>query len=256
MADIETIKDIALKTGLGLKFISKDEKISILLGEVSKLFEEAVLKGGTAMGRLYLGNKRFSEDIDMDFVGKGTFMEKKDMILARIEKIEKFDIARPRRMGDVIRFDCYYTNEFGERDKVRLEFNLSYSKVPAIKSVQKQVINFGFYPTNAFALNVYSFEDLLAQKIFALYERTSGKDIFDVYHALDLDYDRNAMKRSLEKISEKRFDVLKKELIKKLEDTTPKNKIIANATNHYIPQRLRPNWEIFIKDAIDKIEKT
>ncbi|MHC1575572.1 MAG: nucleotidyl transferase AbiEii/AbiGii toxin family protein [Candidatus Methanogasteraceae archaeon] len=75
MADPEILRYLSAKTGLGLKYLSKDERISIALEQLRDLFPDAILKGGTALSRVYLakiGVSRFSEDIDLDFVSDAT----------------------------------------------------------------------------------------------------------------------------------------------------------------------------------------
>jgi predicted nucleotidyltransferase component of viral defense system len=47
MADPELLRYLAAKSGLGLRHLSKDEKISILLGEIRTRFPDVVMKGGT-----------------------------------------------------------------------------------------------------------------------------------------------------------------------------------------------------------------
>jgi len=54
MADLEILRYLAAKTGIGLKYLSKDEKISIILEQARELFLDVVLKGGTALNRVYL----------------------------------------------------------------------------------------------------------------------------------------------------------------------------------------------------------
>ena len=44
MADIEILRHLAAKTGLGLNYLSKDERISLLLEQLRDLFPEVVLK--------------------------------------------------------------------------------------------------------------------------------------------------------------------------------------------------------------------
>ena len=67
------LRYLAVKTGLSLKYISKDEKISYLLSQLWDIFgRRVILKGGTALNRVYLSKlnaSRFSEDIDLDYFG-------------------------------------------------------------------------------------------------------------------------------------------------------------------------------------------
>ena len=90
MADPEILRYISAKTGLGLKYISKDEKVSIVLEQLKGLFPEVILKGGTALNRVYLaklGVSRFSEDIDLDFVSDKSLDEKISVIKERVAEI-------------------------------------------------------------------------------------------------------------------------------------------------------------------------
>lgn len=69
--DIEMLRYLAAKTGLSLNYISKDEKLSYLLFQLWEIFgRKVILKGGTALNRVYLSKlnaSRFSEDIDLDY---------------------------------------------------------------------------------------------------------------------------------------------------------------------------------------------
>lgn len=256
MADIEMIKLVAMRTGLGLKFISKDEKISILLSELSKVFGERifVLKGGTAINRIYL-KKRFSEDIDFDFIAREGKKEKTSTINEILKTIKGFDIERGRMMKDVIRYDCRYVNEFGDKDIVRIEFNLAYDKIVAVDEPKKIVVSSFILPLVSAHLLVYSFEDIVARKINALYTREDGKDVFDLFHALDLSYNKEMLGKALGLIGYKNIEKLKEELKNKLNLFEKRIFYIGNSTNPYIPVSLRPEWRSFIASLMSKIDR-
>ncbi|MCK5560091.1 MAG: hypothetical protein KAJ51_05835, partial [Thermoplasmata archaeon] len=63
--ELRQLRYLALKNGLSLNYISKDERLSILLTQLWEIFDtDVVLKGGTAHNRIYLsklGVSRFSE---------------------------------------------------------------------------------------------------------------------------------------------------------------------------------------------------
>jgi len=72
--NIEELRRIAAKEQLSLNYVAKDEmlsKVLIYLQENDKI----ILKGGTAINRVYLRNKRLSEDIDFDFISKKNVKE-------------------------------------------------------------------------------------------------------------------------------------------------------------------------------------
>ncbi len=53
MIDLDMLQLQAVKTGLGVKYLSKEEQISILLKQLNEIFsdDDVILKGGTAFNR-------------------------------------------------------------------------------------------------------------------------------------------------------------------------------------------------------------
>ncbi|CAD6494146.1 MAG: Nucleotidyl transferase AbiEii toxin, Type IV TAsystem [Candidatus Argoarchaeum ethanivorans] len=259
MADIEILRYLAARTGLGLNYLSKDEKISIILEQLRDLFPEVVLKGGTALSRVYLSKKkvsRFSEDVDLDFISDMSLDAKITVIKEKVREITGFDIEGPRILHRTLRFDCYYVNEFEQRDRVILEFYLTQTE--AIKT-EEVLVKSPFIETHPTIFKVYSIEDLMARKFIALYNRMEGKDIYDLFYCLDLNFDRrnllNALKIMLEfyKINQVSF---LNELLLRLKEARGNAYYIGNSTNHFIPRNLRPNWTVFIDTLNLKIERT
>lgn len=258
MADIEILKYLATRTGLGLNYLSKDEKISIILEQLRDLFPEVVLKGGTALSRVYLakmGVSRFSEDIDLDFISNKDLDEKITTIKDRVKEITGFDIEGPRTLHRTLRFDCYYMNEFEQRDRVKLEFYLT--KTESLK-VEDVLVKSPFIETHPVIFKVYSLEDLIARKFIALYNRMEGKDIYDLFYCLDLEFDRGNLLTALKimldfyKVNQASF---LNELLLRLKEARKNAYYIGNSTNHFIPRNLRPDWKVFIDTLMLKIER-
>ena len=258
MADIEILRYLATKTGLGLNYLSKDEKISIILEQIRDLFPEVVLKGGTALSRVYLAKKgvsRFSEDIDMDFISDKDLNEKIATIKDRVKEIKGFDIEGPRILHRTLRFDCYYMNEFEQRDRVNLEFYLTKTKSLKVEDV---LVKSPFIETHPVIFKVYSLEDLMARKFITLYNRMEGKDIYDLFYCLDLEFDRGNLLKALKimldfyKVNQASF---LNELLLRLKEARKNAYYIGNSTNHFIPRNLRPDWNIFFDTLRLKIER-
>ncbi len=257
MADREFLRYVARKTGLGLHYLSKDEKISLLLEQVREIFPEVVLKGGTAINRVYLAKKnvsRFSEDIDLDFVSDKRLDEKITIINERVVNLTDFEVKGPRILHRTLRFDCYYTNEFDQRDRVQLEFYLTQTE--ALKK-EDIIVKSPFIETHPVIFTVYSLEDLMARKFIALYNRLEGKDIYDLFYCLELDFNRARLDEALRymvafyKLNERDF---RKELLLRLQDARKNAYYIGNATNHFIPRDLRPAWAVFIDTLLLNIK--
>jgi predicted nucleotidyltransferase component of viral defense system len=257
MADPEILRYLAAKSGLGLNYLSKDEKISMLLEQIRDLFPEVVLKGGTALNRVYLtklGVGRFSEDLDLDYVSAGSLDQKISAIKAQVHKIKEFDVKKARILHRTLRFDCHYINEFGQKDRVMLEFYLTKTKAVKIEDI---LVKSPFVETHPVIFKVYSLEDLMARKFVVLYNRTEGKDIYDMFYCLDMKFDKKNLFKALKFMLDfyrLDHDNFFGSLSTKLKDVRKNSYYIGNSTNHFLPRELRPNWKIFIDTLILKIE--
>ncbi|CAJ36712.1 nucleotidyl transferase AbiEii/AbiGii toxin family protein [Methanocella arvoryzae] len=258
MADEELLRYAALKTGLGLKYLSKDEKVSLALEQLRPLFPDAIFKGGTALNRVYLaknGVSRFSEDIDLDYISHGSLDEMIARIKTGIYGLNGFNISGPRIMHRTIRFDCGYMNEFGERDQIKIEFYLNNVKSLRTEDV---LVKSPFIEAHTTLFKTYSLEDLIAKKLIALHNRTEGKDIYDLFYSLDLDYSWDKLNLALD-LAREHYKVEKEgfydRLAQKLQDAKKNSFYVGNSTNHFIPARLRPDWKIFIATLGQKIER-
>jgi predicted nucleotidyltransferase component of viral defense system len=249
MADPELLRYLSARTGLGVKYLSRDEKISVALEQLRDRFPQAVLKGGTALNRVFLaksGASRFSEDIDLDFISGDPLPQKIDRIKEQIRGLEGFDPGSPRLLHRTLRFDCRYTNEYGDRDRVMVEFYLT--QMPFLR-IDQVLVKSPFIETHPSLFPVYSLEDLLARKLIALYSRSEGKDVYDVTYCLGLEFDHAAFEKALAmtcsfyRIKRETFpEMLQEKLAAMRKNAT----YIGNSTNHFIPVGRRPDWKIFI----------
>ena len=262
MIDLEMLKLQALKTGLGIKYLSKEERVSHLLKQLDEIFSDKniVLKGGTALNRGYLYQQkkgRFSEKIDLDYIEEISLDKKIKIIKKNMNKIVDYKIDKPRLLHRTLRFDCIYTNQIEEKDRVKVEFYLS--KKNKIANFKKILLQSQYLPVEATNFQVYFFEELLAQKLIALYRRTEGKDIYDLFYGLELEFDKKEVYDSLKNLfNHYHMDLNRKEffekIIHKIKEMEKNSKYVGNSTNHFIPKKLRPNWKIFIRDLNDKIK--
>lgn len=244
--DIEILRYTAAKTGLGLNYISKDEKVSYLLSRLWEVFgEDVTLKGGTALNRVHLskrGVSRFSEDIDLDHIAEGSIQRKMDDIKKGMADMEDMEVEGPRMLHRTARFDCRYTNELGQKDRVMVEFYLS---MPPYLERSSILVKSPFSDAHPTIFSVYSMEDILAKKIIALCRRMEGKDLYDVFHALHNGYDKEKLREALRLNMD--FYGLQGDLSSNIKEAMEnvKNNItyIGNSTNHFIPRSLRPNWD-------------
>ena len=237
--DIEELRRLAAKEELSLNYIAKDEMMSKALATLQE-FDNIILKGGTAINRVYTGNKRFSEDIDMDFIFNGTVKQAIHKTKEIVSRLKEFSISKPRIMNETIRYDLFYINPLGNKDKIRLEFRVTKKA----SGYNKKIVNFGFVPYPSSLLNVYSIEEMIAHKVECILSRTEGKDFFDLFYLMELKH--KPVRLSKEK---------KKDIIRRISIEEKEIKSVANVINHYIPKNKRPSWDMFLKKLKERVEK-
>ena len=234
--EIEELRRISAKEELSLNYIAKDEMISKVLVSLQG-FDDIILKGGTAINRVYLKNKRFSEDIDFDLVD-GTLKQALPRTKEIISRLKGFDIAKPRVMKDTIRYDLFYTNPLQHKDRIMLEFRI----IKKGQNFTKKIVNFGFVPYDSALLNVYDIEAIIFHKINCIMTRTEGKDFFDLHYLMELPH------KPVELLKEEKEKVMERINLEEV-------KSAANIINHYIPKNKRPNWIMFLEELKAKIKK-
>ena len=156
------------------------------LFRVPEIASSLVFRGGTALYKLYLDPPaRYSEDIDL--------------VQARPEPIgDALDRARavldpwlgvPRRLlkegrvNLVYRFDSEDAPPLKLRLKVEINTREHFTELGLV-SVPFRVDNPWF--TGAADASTYALDELLCTKLRALYQRKKGRDLFDLWHALEL----------------------------------------------------------------------
>lgn len=155
--------------------------------------EAAVFRGGTALHRLFFDPPgRYSEDIDLVQRRAGPIGGLVNSIRAAIDP----RLGEPSwkqgqgRFTLVYRFDTAF--EPVTRMGLKVEINTrEHFDVLGIESHRYEVENPWF--TGAAELSTYDLHELLGTKLRALYQRKKGRDLFDLWYALqerEIDGDR------------------------------------------------------------------
>jgi predicted nucleotidyltransferase component of viral defense system len=143
-----------------------------------RLAGELVLRGGTALNKLILAKPyRYSEDLD--FVrttsgGIGEIMRE----LTELGKMAAFQVKT--RIGQFPKVYWLGKAQTGIDLRIKIELNTNErSPVLPLTSV-RHVIQSDWYSGEADA-RVFQFEEIAATKLRALYQRSKGRDLFDLW---------------------------------------------------------------------------
>lgn len=184
--ELKEIRKLALDYELSINYILKDLEISKIFKILETKLDNVVLKGGTGINRVYFKkeNRRFSEDIDFDIYSKDNInIVKEKLYLILKNLLNEYTVEKPRLMNETIRFDVYYTGI--QKDKIKLEFKLNKG---ILKNTNQKIVDFGFVPATASIYVIYDLEELINQKLLAFVNRTDGKDAYDLYYLLQLEF--------------------------------------------------------------------
>lgn len=227
--ELKEIRKLALDYELSINYILKDLEISKIFKILETKLDNVVLKGGTGINRVYFKkeNRRFSEDIDFDIYCKDNInIVKEKLYLILKNLLNEYTVEKPRLMNETIRFDVYYTGI--QKDKIKLEFKLNKG---ILKNTNQKIVDFGFVPATASIYVIYDLEELINQKLLAFVNRTDGKDAYDLYYLLQLEFIKQKINKEL--LTES------KEKLKKIKVDKKQIRYLENSINHYIPKSKR-----------------
>ena len=175
--------------------VEQDLIISRTLVEIFSddfLRENLAFRGGTALHKLYLNPApRYSEDIDLVQIKEGSIKP----ILERInEVITFFEEKRTTQVrGHGAKALYRFTSEYEEiRMRLKLEINCK-EHFNVLEWVDFPFDVESEWFSGSAELRTYNINELLGTKLRALYQRSKGRDLFDLYYArqnLDLDYEQ------------------------------------------------------------------
>ena len=160
-------------------------KIICQLYSNEHLISSVAFRGGTALNKIYFDPPlRYSEDIDLVQINSGPIGD----ILQIIRKILDPWLGQPKwklKRGRVVLLYKFITEEEEVSRRVKIEIN-SREHFSVLGFMNKDFeINSSWFSGRA-SVTTYAIEELLATKLRALYQRLKGRDLFDLYMALNL----------------------------------------------------------------------
>lgn len=173
--------------------IEQDLILSRLIVEIAAhplLSRELAFRGGTCLHKLHLPSAyRYSEDLD--YVRTGTEPRLGDVFTALREvAIDNVGLREHRRSfptedSDVacIWFDADPASEQG-RIRVKIEINTAETD-PFLRCTTRPYAVSSRWWSGSADVPTFALDELLATKLRALYQRRKGRDLFDLWIALD-----------------------------------------------------------------------
>lgn len=226
--------------------VEQDLILSRLIVEIANdglLGTELAFRGGTCLHKLHLPTPvRYSEDLD--YVRRTHSGIKPHLkALAEIARSLGLEEAGTARSGSMVhaRFDAAPTSGSG-RIRVKVEINISETDAFQSRIEVPYAVDSAWWRGETRVVT-FSLEELLGTKLRALYQRSKGRDLFDLWHFtthLDLDPPRIlAAFRHYMGEREFSFPELAENLSEKLADQSFRDDMLQLVTD--LPEEYEPD---------------
>lgn len=155
-----------------------------------ELSDQLAFRGGTALHKLFLKPAvRYSEDIDLVQLHPGEIGPLFTRLRQKLNFLGNANYKTTEHNATLIyRFDSEY--EPVTRLKLKIEINTREHFHFYDLMKMKYVVSSSYFSGDCLLIT-FSVEELLATKLRALYQRSKGRDLFDIYYAhqiMDLDF--------------------------------------------------------------------
>ncbi|MDO8672011.1 MAG: nucleotidyl transferase AbiEii/AbiGii toxin family protein, partial [Dehalococcoidia bacterium] len=203
MITLQDIRDRAAEWELRAETVEKDYVLGWLLAALSMhpvVGVGWVFKGGTCLKKCYIETYRFSEDLDFSLLPGSLYAEEEIAEILQWVTQTAFEMSgidfpqdritvRTRRdkLGrQTFQARVYYRGPLRLASYSRVIFDLTHHE-PIFDTPNKRPV-FHPYPDtlpDEIGVSAYSFDEMLAEKMRALYERTRPRDLYDVVFLLE-----------------------------------------------------------------------
>jgi predicted nucleotidyltransferase component of viral defense system len=168
-----------------LQMVEQDLILSRILVEIytqPKIKENLAFRGGTALNKLYINPPaRFSEDIDLVQINSEPIGETLDQLRAAIDPW----LGKPKWKVTQRSVKIYYSYQSVDNEPVKIKIEINTTEHFHLKDLKKEKLSMNSEWFNGEAdLLVYQFDEMIATKFKALYQRRKGRDLFDTWMVL------------------------------------------------------------------------
>ena len=190
MIPLREIKEKARGNGVPETAIERDYVQNWLLKFLSTM--DMVLKGGTGIKKVYIGDYRFSDDLDFTLLRKTEMEDLRTMILQSVKNTKEVSGID---FDDNITFEenlngyegnIYFRILRKAGNPLRIKLDVTKpDKEKLLLPIRKGDIIHPYSDNCSANILVYSLEEIVAEKIRALFERVRPRDLYDVWYLWD-----------------------------------------------------------------------
>ncbi|MGI0058525.1 MAG: nucleotidyl transferase AbiEii/AbiGii toxin family protein [Nitrosotalea sp.] len=188
MIDKDDMKKMAGEKKLDVSSLSKDYALGWLLFGICKssIGDKLVFKGGTALSKVYFPEDwRLSEDLDFTLLEDVSPESLRKALEEEVPKIIKEAVGMDVRLKDRPHVnEGYFQSRFqyvGPLGKDTIKIEITREQIVDKSETKKMPTVFDY---KVFDVKVYSLDEILAEKMRSMIQRTKIRDYYDVWRLL------------------------------------------------------------------------
>lgn len=178
-------KEKARSFNVPISTIERDYAQNWLLPYLPKM----AFKGGTGIRKAYIDNYRFSDDLDFTLLEKTDFkdltnkIKKSSQDAENVSGISFLDDLKSEKVKNGYVINVYFRilRSTGNPLKIKMDITKKENEI-IIRPIQKKNIIHLYSDGINGQINVYSLEEMFAEKVRSLFERTRPRDLYDVWY--------------------------------------------------------------------------
>lgn len=167
----------ALKGLTNKEHIEKDYFQDLLLYHLYKQTNQLIFKGGTALYKFYQ-LPRFSEDLDFSVLSTENLEETLGLVL---EKIPGAQLVQIKILNTSLLAKIRFPGILTSGNTVRVDISTDN---PLLEKFEVKNYTPLYIDLNPFAMRLMSLQEILAEKIHALFAREKARDLYDLFFLL------------------------------------------------------------------------
>ena len=234
--ELKELQVIAGERGFDLETIVKDYYLTLLLHRLSGI-NRLCFKGGTALNKICFNHIRLSEDLD--FSVKGSIGTVETQIRRALGQEKEFvKVTHDKKTKQFVRLLVHYETAL-KPDYIIVDLNQKASI--RLKPEEKEVKHFYRGKIPKFSIRTLNFEELVAEKVSAAFQRNAPRDYYDLYNIIirRMFINERLVKQKLKEHGQ-RFDISR--LFK------PGSRVYSRWEADLLPlTKTKPSWKKVIK---------
>lgn len=188
MIPVNEIKENGREHGVPFSTIERDYIQNWLLKYLSGI-DTFVLKGGTGIRKAYFAQYRFSDDLDFTLTDKIDIHDLKNRLEDAVDGCERESEISFQKDLKVIenvngfKADIYFQISQRGTSQTKIKLDITRSEIESvILPVENRKIIHHYSDHLDVYVKVYSLEEIMAEKIRSIFQRTRPRDLYDLWN--------------------------------------------------------------------------